>query len=356
MQFELTLPGCSRYAQGAGLERRVGYRRRVYRFALRPRWVLGHVVVIVLVVLFVSLGGWQLRRLDDKRAHNDVLRERSTTVVELPTEGWSGEAATSDLAFRRVRAVGRYDAASEVLVRYRSHDGAPGYHVLTPFHTAHGVVIVNRGWVPMRLGEQWPAPDAAPRSGEVEISGLLLPTEGPARLPPSPAGSPSAVAGPRAPMFGAVHIPELERHLGHELYDLSLQLDRTSDASPSYPVALSSPSYDESRHLSYALQWFVFAAGAFAGWLVLVRKTAIERSRPKRASGRTAEDAVAAGTYEGGCDEEDYRPKDVSLQELEHPDDGNHDSEQPSEHNHDGDVPKSTLGQAEPAGRRRTHA
>ena len=32
----------------------------MYRFALRPKWILSHLFVIGLAVLFVNLGFWQL--------------------------------------------------------------------------------------------------------------------------------------------------------------------------------------------------------------------------------------------------------------------------------------------------------
>ena len=47
------------------------------------------------------------------------------------------------------RPRGTYDTGAEVLIRNRSLDGAPGYHVVTPLVMADGTaVLVNRGWVP----------------------------------------------------------------------------------------------------------------------------------------------------------------------------------------------------------------
>ena len=48
-----------------------------YRFALRPRWLLSHLLIVVLVVVMISLGFWQLRRLDERKTYNDAVpRER----------------------------------------------------------------------------------------------------------------------------------------------------------------------------------------------------------------------------------------------------------------------------------------
>jgi cytochrome oxidase assembly protein ShyY1 len=76
------------------------------RFWLRPKWVVGHLLCLFLIVLFVNLGFWQLRRLDEKRDRNALIhaRERTTpTTVSGALDGGAEEAA-----FRRVRDHGRW--------------------------------------------------------------------------------------------------------------------------------------------------------------------------------------------------------------------------------------------------------
>ena len=52
--------------------------------------------------------------------------------------------------WRSVEASGTYDTGAEVLIRNRSFDGAPGYHVVTPLVIADGTaLLVNRGWIPL---------------------------------------------------------------------------------------------------------------------------------------------------------------------------------------------------------------
>lgn len=243
----------------------------MYRFALRPRWLLGHLIVLALVVLLASLGFWQLRRLDDRRDHTALLARRSEAVVPLPAEGWRGSTEAAGLAFQRVRVRGSYDPAREVLVRFRSNHGLPGFHVLTPMTTELGTIIVNRGWVPMEMGLSWPAPEAGPPSGEVTVTGRLRPSEPADRFQPDR-------SSPAEPLsVGAVNVAGLERSLSVALYPLYLELEGTPARTASFPAALPAPELGDGPHLAYAAQWFFFAAGVAGGWLILLRSSARRR-------------------------------------------------------------------------------
>ncbi len=51
------------------------------RVLLRPRWLVGTIIAVVLIVLFVNLGFWQLRRLDEKRDRNAAIEDRGSQPV-----------------------------------------------------------------------------------------------------------------------------------------------------------------------------------------------------------------------------------------------------------------------------------
>ena len=56
----------------------------MYRFLLRPAWLLFHAVVLAGVILMVTAGFWQLDRLDERKDFNSEVRERSQrTPLEL---------------------------------------------------------------------------------------------------------------------------------------------------------------------------------------------------------------------------------------------------------------------------------
>ena len=46
----------------------------MYRFLLRPKWLLFHLGMVLLVVLMINLGFWQLRRHDERKEFNAEVR------------------------------------------------------------------------------------------------------------------------------------------------------------------------------------------------------------------------------------------------------------------------------------------
>ena len=212
----------------------------MYRFALRGRWLVGTLLVLAVAALCVRLGLWQLDRLDQRRERNALVAARAAEEAgPLPADA---DAAL----YRRVRVSGTYLRGSDTIDGGRALDGRPGEHVLTAFAVDDGrTVLVNRGWVPNSGAPSGrPPADAAAPDGEVTVTGVVLP-------------SPQE----RFPV-----LIRLEEQEPPQAFDL--------------PVALGGEEVDlgEGPHLSYAVQWFLFAAVALVGWPVLLWRTARSNS------------------------------------------------------------------------------
>lgn len=233
----------------------------MYRFLLTPKWLVGHILLLVTLVVFVNLGFWQLHRLDERRELNARINDR-ISAAPLPL----GEllARTGDdpdaLAYRRVRAEGRYQPGEELLTAPRSRDGQPGQQVLTPLLAGGGItLLVERGWIPFERSAPQPETFAAP-TGRVAVEGILLPPE------------PGDVGGAQA----------VQRIVPEQLGALSayLSLQGQNPAQPGQLPRLSpEPEPSEGNHLSYAIQWFSFTVIAAAGYPLLLRHTAREQAR-----------------------------------------------------------------------------
>ena len=136
-----------------------------YRFLTRPKWVLFSAVMLGLVVLMVNLALWQLRRLHERRAMNaEVVAAEHEDPIDATAPG-------SIRQWRTLTASGTYDVSQQVLIRNRSYQGQPGFHVVTPLQLADGrALLVNRGWIPLTEDGSTPTPPAPP-SGPVVVTG-----------------------------------------------------------------------------------------------------------------------------------------------------------------------------------------
>lgn len=192
---------------------------------------------------------WQLHRLAERKAQNAVmLAARSAPPVELPEHNFEADAVRD----RRAHAHGAWDYGHERTWKGRTYDGAPGVALLTPLRLSDGsAVFVDRGWVPSPDAEHVDA--ARYREGDsADVTGLVLPA-------------------PRD--RGDVNPGALKDSLPYTTLAIVLQLDDT--AAP-HPIGLRRwrpPTIDNGPHLSYAIQWFCFAAIVIVGVVVLLKKT-----------------------------------------------------------------------------------
>ena len=247
----------------------------MYRFLRRPKWIALTITVVALMVAMVNLGMWQLRRLDERKAANALIRAHGAASA-APLDDVIAPSATfasaGDAQWRNVTAAGTYDVGHEVLVANRSFNGLPGYHVLTPLQLPDGrAVLVNRGWIPIaqKVGEQAVAP--APPSNAVTITGRVRKTQT------------RGVIGPRDAAAGALtvlaraDVARVATQVPYPLVPAYLELTAPagSDAAASadaVPRLLPLPDLSEGPHLSYAVQWFIFTLCAAGGWIAVVRR------------------------------------------------------------------------------------
>jgi cytochrome oxidase assembly protein ShyY1 len=250
----------------------------VYRFALRPWWIVSHVVVLAIVVAFVNLGLWQLRRLDEVQARNVQLAERlaqaPVDVAGLATAGATDGAALED---RRVTATGTYRPDEVVLIRGRSLDDAPGSWVVVPLDLGDGrVVAVNRGWI-RNDGRFTAVPDEyrAVPTGEVAVEGLLHASQerGTLGATDPPDGTLESLA--------RVDLDRLDGQVEGDLLPVWVQLTTAEAGAPSPSPQLLDPPVvnDEGPHLSYAVQWAIFTIIALGGYPLILRRAAREKGR-----------------------------------------------------------------------------
>jgi len=221
-------------------------------FAPRP----GPTVVTLLVLAgCISLAYWQIGRGREKRDLLEAFARGTETTIAL-----AGHDIDELPRYQHVQASGHYLSSRQVLIDdMPSVNGAAGYRVLTPLQRAdgRGVLLVDRGWVPMGLTREH-VPDVAVGDEPRVVRGRLdtLPVPG-VRV------GDASVAGeqrwPRVLLFPTV--ADLENTLGVRVAPRIVLLD--GDLPDGYERSWRpSIGFGPERHFGYALQWFVMAVAA----------------------------------------------------------------------------------------------
>lgn len=240
--------------------------------ARQPKWVVAGLVVVLLAGVFIRLGFWQLQRLDERRASNEVGAQR-LAADPVPLEDILVEAGDdpASIEFRPVTLRGVYDANEEVLIRSQVELGQAGFHVITPLSgDGTPATLVNRGWVPL-LMDTPPVP-AAPEPGLVEIEGWIHLSQA---KPPLGAEEPQGDVD----VFNRVDIQRIGAQISYELVDVYVVAGGDGNQ---LPIALDPPDFsDEGPHLAYAIQWFGFALIGLVGFFFLARRQGASRGRPR---------------------------------------------------------------------------
>ena len=232
-----------------------------YRFALRPKWVLSHVLVGALVIAMIAAGFWQLGRLDDRRESNQLVADRAL-IETMPLERVLAESdAAADLEFRRVTVSGTFLPESEYLIANRTLESTPGFWVFTPLVTGpDSAVIVNRGFIARATVQQDLADFSAP-TGEVTVTGLLFESVDGGRF----------AEGGEFTELSRPDVTQMQTIVDEQLAPLYVQLESPAQ---DFPVALDPPDRGEGPHFSYAMQWFIFTTIALVGYPLVLRRVA----------------------------------------------------------------------------------
>jgi cytochrome oxidase assembly protein ShyY1 len=240
------------------------------------RWAGLVAFAVVLGVLFINLGEWQLDRLEQRRARNAATVTNEQRPVRPLAEVFTRPLTDAD-QWQRVEAVGTFVADQQFLVRYRSNGGDKGYEVVTPLRTSAGVVLVDRGFVATEPGVGIPATVPPPPAGEVRVVGHVRRNE---------EGRRSAVT-PVNGQLRLINSDAIGAALGYPLLNGYIGLLQVTPPQSGDFVPIELPEINEGPHFWYALQWFSFTGIALAGIVVFIRAD-LRARREQQAASRSA--------------------------------------------------------------------
>lgn len=210
------------------------------------RYLFPLILGVVGCAILVSLGMWQLRRLEWKQAQIAEIQRRIEGAPQpLPAQVDPG------MKFMPVLVAGR-TTGDEIDVLSGTRESGGGYQVISGFVTEDGRrILLDRGFV-----DQDHKRDPRPPV-DLQVAGNLH--------WPDERGSATPAPNLEANIWFARDVPAMAKQLGTEPV-LVVAAELRGDAQGVQPLPVSALGIP-NNHLSYAVQWFLIAA-AWAGMTV----------------------------------------------------------------------------------------
>ena len=99
------------------------------------------VFVVFFILVFVSLGTWQIIRLNWK---NNLIFEIENSLKNPPVE----LSNINHENYLRVKTSGNIDFEKQIYLYNLNENGTPGFEVINPLSVNQKNYLINRGWIP----------------------------------------------------------------------------------------------------------------------------------------------------------------------------------------------------------------
>lgn len=228
------------------------------------RWAGWLVLVILFSIACIALSNWQFNRRAEALAKIEQIAKNYDAPIVSIDQVASLNSFDVQNEWRQVRIEGHYLVNNAVLIRNRPLDGNPGFLQLVPFQLQDGrIVAIERGW--LATDENYSPPKNIPLPNAA--SQIVL-----ARIRP---GEPTLDRSAPVGQLATINIKALISSQGIKdrvFSKIYLRMSSESSAAIENPKQLAKPQLDEGNHLSYALQWILFALMAVWALVWAIRK------------------------------------------------------------------------------------
>ena len=242
------------------------------------KWILTTILAAAAALVMVNLGFWQLDRLAQRREINArILAQADADLLFLdPANEDIGSLDLHNMEYREVEVRGVYDHSQQVALRNQVFNNQIGVHLLTPLliEGTELAILVNRGWIPAEDADRaaWEKYDQA---GEVSIRGILRRSQ---ILPEYNMKADPTLRPEQAGLdtWSQVNIERIDQQVSYAL--LPAYVHQFPDQGDFSLPARTMPdlALTEGPHLSYAIQWFGFAAALLIGYPFYARSQAMK--------------------------------------------------------------------------------
>lgn len=243
----------------------------VFATLRQPRYAALGTLMIVVALVCVACGVWQVYRFEGKHDANEHLRrnaklDATSSSAVLPVVGHGAAPSRDAIEYRQLRVTGRYDSADQTLVRGRTDGDDTGFLVLTPLRTGGATLLVVRGFLAQPTTGAIPAAPRPP-SGRVTITAR-------AQVPETRNDQFTALSERQVQ---SINPAQQAGRIGGAVYNGYAQLEAGQPGSEGLTDLerpdLSNPAGGalEPQHFAYVIQWFLFAVLALAAPFAMAR-------------------------------------------------------------------------------------
>lgn len=227
------------------------------------RHTLLSVFSLIMLIILVNLGFWQLARAEDKESQAMQLAQRSSQASIAI--GNIKSTSIDELMYRRVSANGHFETETFWLLDNQSLNGQAGYHVIVPLaiENSDASVLVNLGWLPADVDRQ--------RLPEIKLTDKPLTVTGQIRDAPTNAlfkrmTSDLSNAWPQRVL--SIDTKAASDYLNRPVYPYIIAIDNHHPSS--FDAMWLPPATTAEKHRGYALQWFAMALALVVAFVATV--------------------------------------------------------------------------------------
>ena len=211
------------------------------------------------IAVLLALGTWQLHRLSWK---HELIATLESRLAKPPFD--AATMSGTDLAYRPARATGVFLHDKEFHIAGRTNNDRLGYHVITPLRMAgEGIVLVNRGWVPLDRKAPETRAEGLPR-GSVTVEGMVRAGQAGGWFTPE--------NEPARNMWYFVDIDAMAAHAGLDrVRPYFIEVGPAADPT-TLPLSLKPRVGLRNEHLGYALTWYALAIALGVIYVIFRRR------------------------------------------------------------------------------------
>ena len=218
--------------------------------SLLKKLFLFNIFVFLFIVLFCSLGTWQLYRLQWKQ---DLISQISIGLKSSPIK-YSSNISKN---YQRVELIGKYLFDNQIYLYSLNEKGEPGFDVITPFETKNKEnVLVNRGWIKKDLKNNLPIV-----SLNGKITGMLRSANRKNMFTPE--------NDIKENIWFYLNLSDIEKTTGKKFNKFIVYLeDNNTNIPKPKKITIDLPN----NHLKYAITWYSISISIFFYYLYFRRK------------------------------------------------------------------------------------